>query len=368
MVQPHGRAAELRGLPAWRFLNVRTGLLTDTSVAPLMCQPEGDTSVDVLLRWLEGGHAKSLLLEHGALLFRGFVVPDAAAFERVARAVDPALKKDYLGTSPRDALTEFVFTASELPGHYPIPQHCEMSFVKAPPRRLFFCCLRPNEGPGGETPLADYRKVYQDMDPVVRSRWETRGLRIVRNYSGPPAEGAVQVRDPTQLKRWDQMFGSTDRAVVERKCVENGFEAVWRENGLLRLVSTQTAARNHPETGVPVWFNHANVFHSSAPAGEYAKIAGRLGFWPWTGWRVAAAALTVFGRLTRDPENAPMHVTFADGGTIPDSDVTAVREAIWKNMVFPRWQLGDVVAIDNASVAHGRMPYSGPRRIAVCWA
>jgi alpha-ketoglutarate-dependent taurine dioxygenase len=45
-----------------------------------------------------------------------------------------------------------------------------------------------------------------------------------------------------------------------------------------------------------------------------------------------------------------------------------VRDAIWKNMVAFRWQQGDVVAIDNFGVAHGRLPFSGPRKITVCWA
>ena len=78
------------------------------------------------------------------------------------------------------------------------------------------------------------------------------------------------------------------------------------------------------------------------------------------------AVARVAGR--RDPEDAAMHVTFADGGAIPDADFDAVRDALWKNMVFPRWEAGDIVAIDNAIVSHGRMPYAGPRLVAVCWA
>ena len=29
---------------------------------------------------------------------------------------------------------------------------------------------------------------------------------------------------------------------------------------------------------------------------------------------------------------------------------------------------GDVVAIDNFAVSHGRLPYRGPRNVAVAWA
>ena len=35
--------------------------------------------------------------------------------------------------------------------------------------------------------------------------------------------------------------------------------------------------------------------------------------------------------------------------------------------VFP-WRRGDVLAIDNFAVSHGRLPDSGPREIAVAWA
>ncbi|MFN7143096.1 MAG: TauD/TfdA family dioxygenase [Myxococcota bacterium] len=333
---------------------------------PLLVTPEGPRSVDALVAWLgrEADTVRARLREAGALLFRGFTVKDAASFERVARAVDDGLQNTYLGTSPRDALTDYVFTASELPAHYPIPQHAEMSFLPTPPRTLFFCALRPNDGPGGETPLADLRAVYRDLDPAVRERWEARGLRIVRNYGGPEGAGWG---DPRQLKRWDEIFGTTDRAEVERIAVAHGMTPEWRDDGRLRLTSTQPAARAHPVTGERAWYNHAHVFHGSTGPQEYRRIARRLGAWPWRGWQLAATALR-WREARRAPEDAAMYVSFADGGAIPDADVDAVRDAFWKNMVFPRWEKGDVVAIDNAVVSHGRMPYRGPRLVAACWA
>ena len=63
-----------------------------------------------------------------------------------------------------------------------------------------------------------------------------------------------------------------------------------------------------------------------------------------------------------------MHCTYEDGREIPDADMDAVRDVVWQHLVVEPWQRGDVVAIDNHSVAHGRLPYEGPRRVAVCWA
>ena len=49
-----------------------------------------------------------------------------------------------------------------------------------------------------------------------------------------------------------------------------------------------------------------------------------------------------------------MHTCFGDSSEIPLADVTHVRYTIYKNMVFNRWEKGDIVMIDNFRVSHGR--------------
>ena len=207
---------------------------------PLVVRPRQDRNPAELCKWIQAN--KPWLLQQmqcwGAVLFRGFDIRDAAAFEQLAHTVDPDLKNEYLGTSPRNALTPYTFTASELPSFYPIPQHCEMSFTRTPPRKLFFCCLtEPAEG-SGETPLADFRLVLRDLDPAVAERFRKGGIRIVRNYAGASSSGFL---NPFQLKRWDEIFLTTDREAVEAKCREEGFEPQWKGKDGLRLVSTQDA-------------------------------------------------------------------------------------------------------------------------------
>jgi alpha-ketoglutarate-dependent taurine dioxygenase len=335
---------------------------------PLVLEPAAAAPLDAerLAGWIDAHRpwVEDQLLAHGALLLRGFCISDPRAFERVIRAVSPDLKNDYLGTSPRDALTSHVFSASELPPFYPIPQHCEMSFLPAPPSRLFFCCLTAPQGPGGETPLVDFRRVLRDIDPAVRDRFVQKGVRIIRNYAGP--EGGSRF-DLWKLKRWDEMFQTTDRKVVEARCRESGFEFTWRPGGLLRLVHEQPATRPHPVTGEPVWFNHAQVFHLSSAPAEYRRIVRRLDYIELKLLqKFSAAMVSVKGRLVR-PEDQAMHCTYGGGEPIPDSDMEAVRDAIWRNMVFFPWREGDIVMIDNAAVAHGRMPYRGPRKVVVAW-
>ncbi len=305
------------------------------------------------------------LHRHGALLFRGFDVRGPRDFEAVARAVDPGLQREYMGTSPRKAHTEYVFSASELPGYYPIPQHCEMSFTAAPPRRLFFCCLTAPVR-GGETPLCDFRAVWAALDPAVRQRFAEGGLRIVRNYAGPGPRAARV--DPWQLKPWEEIFGTRDRAAVEARCAAEGFQAVWGEGGRLCLVSEQDAARAHPETGEVAWFNHAQVFHLSTAPAEYRRLwARRREPWLLGMWQLSRALVAARRRL-RAPGDHTMHCTYRDGREIPEADLEHVRDVIWRHLVVFPWREGDVLAIDNAIVAHGRMPYRGPREVVVAWA
>lgn len=334
---------------------------------PLVIQAGASPSVDELCAWMKRNDAwlQTQLLRYGALLFRGFDVDGPQPFERIARCINNNLKNNYLGTSPRDALTDYVFSASELPGYYPIPQHCEMSFTANPPTHLFFCCLIEPGSDMGETPLVDFRVVWRQLDRDVRARFEKRGIRIVRNYSGP--QGGSRF-DLLKLKRWDEMFLTTDKTEVERQCANEGFEAQWVSDDGLRLVSTQPIFRDHPQTGERAWHNHTQVFHLSAAPGEYQHIYDKRPTWTNWGLLQFSRLLVAFHRATRSSEEQSMHCTHLDGSEIEDADMDHVRSVIWKNLVVNPWKRGDVVAIDNHSVAHGRLPYEGPRQVIVAWA
>lgn len=309
--------------------------------------------------WLE-----SVLPKAGAVLFRGFDVTDAPTFGRVAESLSEQLERNYLGTSPRDEVAPGVFTASELPGHYPIPQHNEMTFIKNPPRRLFFGCLTAPALGSGETPIADQRRVLADLPDALVQQAEQRGFRIVRNYAGPSALASKW--NPWQLKRWDQLFGTTARDEVEARARDEGFEPSWFGEDGLRLVSYQPAVRAHPITGERVWFNHLITFHPQQAVGEYRRIAAMRPSLRHHAVLNLARALSWAQRGVPGDERA-MNVTWGDGGAIDDATVDTVREATWRNLVVIPWQRGDVIAIDNRVVSHGRLPYHGPRLIVVSW-
>jgi alpha-ketoglutarate-dependent taurine dioxygenase len=338
------------------------------STNPTIITPEitGNASKEALLAYTQANFSKitEQLKTSGSVLFRGFQVNTPTDFEQVALSMDSDLKDDYLGTSPRNIVkgTKFAFSASELPPHYPIMQHCEMSFLPSAPRRLFFFChIEPQIG--GETPVCDFRNIYKKMDPAIRKDFETKGIRVIRNYGGPGQES----KGAFQLKPWEDMFQTTDKSIVERKCRENNIKVEWQPNDGLRLISEQPAFKKHPETGEMVWFNHLQVFHAAGAAIEYRKIARRQK--TFDAWKVnIMLTLMTWVKLVKErPEERAMHVCYADGTEIPMKYIQHVQDLIWEEMYFLKWQKGDVIMIDNFSTAHGRMPYKGPREILVSW-
>ena len=64
-------------------------------------------------------------------------------------------------------------------------------------------------------------------------------------------------------------------------------------------------------------------------------------------------------------EDLPRNVTYADGTEIDDSDMDHLNDVFMREMVLFDWQAGDLIILDNMLTSHARMPYSGPRRIAV---
>jgi alpha-ketoglutarate-dependent taurine dioxygenase len=106
---------------------------------------------------------ESKLLEHGALLFRGFSVASANALEQFARSVSEVDLLAYIdGTSPRTKVNTSVYTSTEYPPPYFISLHNELSYTHRWPSRIFFCCVTAPQQ-GGETPIVDSRALLRSI-------------------------------------------------------------------------------------------------------------------------------------------------------------------------------------------------------------
>jgi alpha-ketoglutarate-dependent taurine dioxygenase len=329
---------------------------------PLVVDAAGTTALDTLTAWLRerADWVTDRLTEHGALLFRGFRVHTPLAFEAVARAISPDLGNHYLGT-PANRLTEYVFPASDAPGLYAIAQHCEMSYLVTPPERLFFSCLVAPTA-GGETPLVDFRTVARELDHRVRERFERGGIRVVRTFRGARHRGG-----PWSLPRWDRFFGTTDRAGIAARCRADGIDLEWHADDRITLRFSQPLFRTHPRSHESIWYNQLVADHVDTPPADYRRIFQlRPTMRHWLGWQLVRAITAVKKHFP--PTRRPFDCTYADGSPIPRADLDAVRDVIWRHMVIVPWHEGDVLAIDNRAVGHGRLPFRGPRQVLACLA
>lgn len=315
---------------------MRFDILNPEHNLPWLVQAEtpAESSLDGLHAWVDENRdlVEDRLLEHGAILFRGFGVSETDTFERFVRLAGGA-PLDYVdGTTPRKKLGDGVYTSTEFPARYPISMHNELSYSERWPLRLFFCCATP-PGSGGETPLADSRAILKSLDPAVAGEFERRQVRYIRNLHGGKGFGLS----------WQAAFETQDRAKVEEIVRGSLADVEWTDQGGLRLSHVRPAVASHPRTGEKVWFNQAEQFHPSAQARE-----------------VYQSMMMIYkGREDLLPQNA----CFGDGTPIPAEMLEEVRRTYERERVIFPWQAGDLVMIDNVLACHGRMPYAGPRKI-----
>lgn len=270
------------------------------------------------------------LHNYGSVLMRGFDVGGVDGFESAVRALSGEPLPYTERSSPRTSVKGHVYTSTDYPpaeGDL-LPQRELLSDVLAD--MLFFYCIQP-PADRGATPLADTRQVLKALDPHVREEFTRRRWMLVRNF------------DPKIGLPWSHVFGTQDRAEVERYCAANAIDAQWHVNGRLRTTSIRDAIHRHPETGEEVWFNHAAFFHLSTLPHEDREVL-----------------LELFST-----EDLPSNTYFGDGEPIPDDVIEHVRACYRSAAARFDYREGDVLAVDNMLMAHSREPFTPPRTVVV---
>ncbi|MGK3988242.1 TauD/TfdA family dioxygenase [Sorangium sp. So ce136] len=302
---------------------------------PLVVSPDGrggESSVTAHAAAIRAC-AEEELTRYGAVLFRGFAVRSLADFHAFVRLVTPELLDYTFGSTPRSHVQDRIYTSTEYPAHQHIPLHNEQSYTLDWPLKIWFHCAQAAPE-GGSTPLADSREVYRRIPPRIRERFAAKKVMYVRNYG-----------NGLDLP-WQKVFGTSDRAEVERFCRTAGIECSWKADGELRTRQVCQAVATHPRTGEHVWFNQAHLFHVSN-----LEPAAR------------EALLSIFAE-----QDLPRNALYGDGSPIEGAALDEIRDVYRQLAVEFAWREGDVLLADNMLVAHGRAPYRGPRKVLVAMA
>jgi alpha-ketoglutarate-dependent taurine dioxygenase len=310
---------------------VETSYLND-SRAPLVIQP-AQTDVD-LIAWAKEHRdfIEPELDRHGALLFRGFDINSVERFEEFVAATSKGALPYSERSSPRSKVSGNIYTSTDYPATETIFLHNEQSYnLQFPLKIYFFCLTQPAHG--GQTPIADTRKILAAISPEIRSRFASQGYLYVRNFGSGFGLS------------WQETFQTARKSEVEEYCRQHQIECEWRGEQL-RTRQVRRAIATHPRTGEQTWFNHATFFHLSTLNRDIReRMLSELG-----------------------EENLPNNTYYGDNASIEPDVMDHLRRAYLEAKIVFDWQQFDVSMVDNMLASHGREPFSGPRQIVAALA
>ena len=106
------------------------------------------------------------------------------------------------------------------------------------------------------------------------------------------------------------------------------------------LIYNRPASIQHPETGEKIWFNQVTTHNCS----YFQQLPGG----------------------TEIPDHKqPCHTYYGNGSDIEPAVLQHILDTTWTCAVGFKWRKGDLLALDNLAVQHGRLGFKGERKLLV---
>jgi alpha-ketoglutarate-dependent taurine dioxygenase len=298
---------------------------------PVVVTPSSRTETEALQEYLieDAPALHRLLLQHGAILFRGFDLTGPADLKTCAESLGARPFGYVGGDAPRSHVRRDVYTSTDHPASEVISLHNEMSYLPRWPRRVFFLCEIPAAS-GGQTSLAHGRDVLDALPTEIVANFRDKAVNYIRNFHPRWRVG----------KSWQDTYQTVDPAEAEAIIAGQGSICRWLSGDVLRVSTRCDAVMTHPETGDSVWFNQAEQYHPSALE---------------PGLRLMVEELC-------GKDQVPLYCEYGDGSPVEESALAQIRHALSTCKLLFDWQRSDLLVIDNILMLHGRERFSGERK------
>lgn len=348
--KPSGREISAGPLGLTAPDDVRLWLHRKEELAPLFisCTSTRLSNPKAFVDWVEANRVAldTLLITHGAIVFRGFAVENTDHFHSFIDIFE-SFEGDYRGgATTRDVVKGKVYEATRIDHDAKLPLHQEMAYLQSGPGRLAFFCRKPAEQ-GGATTVADMRQITARLPAWLRTRLEEQGILVVRNFAPPLKEGEEMGLEHADMRPWQAAFYTDDPEVVEEACRNKQMEAIWNEDGSLTVRNRMAAFATHPRTGERIYRNtlHTNAardMYNHLPAERKAKVEAMFAC-----------------------QKMPTGFHPGDGNPLSSDEMQELQALFDAQERQWTWEAGDIMLVDNLLIAHGRMPFEGSRDVQV---
>ncbi len=330
----------------------------------LEIRPNKDKTVSSLQKWIEKNYdlLRNKMSTIGGILFKGFDIKSPEDFEIIAKSIEPNLCSSHdFDDGARLWFTKHIYEASLgsiTQDPIPLSFHNEDAFVPFVPSTIMLCSIQAAPF-GGETLLADCRKVFASLPENLKEKFLGRSLK--NSFTMHDNTFLVNTRIPKNTKE------------IVKLAKKYGAKDTYRVGDFnTRFTFEIPMVIKHENSKQPVWFSRA---HQAVTLSRIIDV--------WYSYKYRKSIfymIEAFYLMTKvviqhywshiksaNTSNEKKNIcTFDNGEIIPISDQFSICSAYWKNAVIEPLQAGDIVILDNRLVTHGRLPYKGHRKLLSC--
>lgn len=210
----------------------------------------------------------------------------------------------------RPTLTDDGSTYEAVKGNDLVPPHGELYSLPSPPDYLFFYCYQ-RASTGGQTTIYDGKQINHFLNKDAFDQFKDNSIVYTHKWS------------PFQ---WVPFFKTKEIGIVKQKLEETNGVSILRAVEDLVEFSFETSA--------------------FSDTGDGAFVNG------------------IVNILSRKHQGIN-HVTWKNGREIDDLIVNQINAATERCELSVNWKAGEILAIDNHRVMHGRKAFTGERKLAV---